>query len=267
LPQNYALFPNMTVYKNIMTGLNSISRSERKAKAAEFIEKFDLANIKDLYPNQISGGQAQRVALARALCTNPRLLLLDEPFSALDNEIKLKLQVELDNMISQYSGQVLFVSHDKNEVYSLSDSVCLIDDGKSTACKSISDVFSRSTTKTQAVLLGVENISECTINTDGSFYTEYGFSFVSNTDIEYKYIGIKASKITTNPNNIADIDIEFEAKIISIINEIDNLYLVVQKESESKPLIMKSDISSPNNYNIGDTININLNSKDLLYLK
>lgn len=264
LPQNYALFPNMTVYKNIMTGLNSISRSERKVKAAEFIEKFDLANIKELYPNQISGGQAQRVALARALCTNPRLLLLDEPFSALDSEIKLKLQINLNNMISEYSGQVLFVSHDKDEVYSNSSKVCFIDNGSSTSCVSIVDVFNRPTTKTQAVLLGVENISEITINSDGSVSTEYGFSFIPNTDDEYKYIAFEASKISTD---CQDNDIKFEAKIISIINELDSCYLVLQKDLVCKQIIMKTHKCYAKNYTIGDTIKAKLCSKDLLYLK
>lgn len=122
--QNYALFPNMTVYENLL-----FSNNDRK-KVENILEMVELKELRDRYPHQLSGGQQQRVALARALVRNPSILLLDEPFSALDQNIRKKLQEEIKTIQRKLKITTLLVSHDRTEVFQLADRVALLENGK-----------------------------------------------------------------------------------------------------------------------------------------
>jgi molybdate transport system ATP-binding protein len=124
--QNYALFPNMTVYKNLEFAMEKPD----KEKIEEILKIVELEDLKDRYPNTLSGGQQQRVALARAIIRNPKILLLDEPLSALDLSVRLKLQDEIKKIHNFLNLTTIMVSHDKPEVFKLSDKVIWIDKGK-----------------------------------------------------------------------------------------------------------------------------------------
>ncbi|MGN0335211.1 MAG: ATP-binding cassette domain-containing protein [Lachnospiraceae bacterium] len=130
--QNYALFPNMTVRQNILCGLQAgkLSKKHCEEKAAEMMKRFRLDNLENRYPGQLSGGQKQRVALARLLATEPGLILLDEPFSALDEELKEELLQELKELRSSYGGLSILVSHDSREIEKLSSRLCRIRKGE-----------------------------------------------------------------------------------------------------------------------------------------
>ena len=158
--QNYALFPNMTVEKNIQSGAK---REKDPVKRREMVrtvmERFDLDPLADRYPHQLSGGQQQRVALARILVSSPRILLLDEPFSALDSHLRFRLEQEVRKVIKQFGKTVILVSHDRNEVYRMSDSVAIMDGGKIQRIGSREAVFSDPRTRKGAVLIGCKNIS------------------------------------------------------------------------------------------------------------
>ena len=127
--QNYALFPTMTVAKNIAAGLKG-SKEEKQKKVQEMIEKFALTGLADRLPGQLSGGQQQRVALARIMAYEPDVILLDEPFSALDVFLKDRLQQELIEMLKDYEGTVLMVSHSRDEIYRFSEELLIMDQGK-----------------------------------------------------------------------------------------------------------------------------------------
>jgi ABC-type sulfate/molybdate transport systems, ATPase component len=124
--QNYALFPHMTVLEN----LEYAAEKHRKNQIEELLELLDLYQLKDRYPNALSGGQQQRVALARALVRNPKILLLDEPLSALDPFTRTRLQEEIRKIHKYYQLTTILVSHDKPEVFKLSDRVLILEDGK-----------------------------------------------------------------------------------------------------------------------------------------
>ena len=125
--QNYALFPTMTVEKNIAAGLRE--KGDERAKVAEYIRRFRLEGLEDRLPGQLSGGQQQRVALARMLISAPRLIMLDEPFSALDSYLRWELEREVMGVISQFSGTTLLVSHNRDEVYRICDRIAVMQNG------------------------------------------------------------------------------------------------------------------------------------------
>ena len=113
--QNYALFPTMTVEQNIGAGLG-LSDDDRSARVADMVRRFNLQGLEKHLPGQLSGGQQQRVALARIMAYRPDIILLDEPFSALDEHLKERLQHEMMSMLEDYEGQVILVSHSRDEI-------------------------------------------------------------------------------------------------------------------------------------------------------
>ena len=130
--QNYALFPNMTVYDNIAYALKvrKLSKDEIKRKVDEIIQIVGLSDHVNKKPRQLSGGQQQRVAIARTLVLNPDIILFDEPMSALDANIKVALRKELKKIQETYNITMIYVTHDQEEAFSLSDRIMLIDDNK-----------------------------------------------------------------------------------------------------------------------------------------
>ncbi len=129
--QNYALFRHMSVYENIAFGLR-VLKMDRKAvdeRVRELIKLIGLEGLEKRYPNQLSGGQCQRVAFARAIAPNPRLLLLDEPFAAIDAKVRKELRVWLKNMIAQVGITSIFVTHDQEEALDIADEIVIINQG------------------------------------------------------------------------------------------------------------------------------------------
>ena len=124
--QNYALFPHLSVFENVIFGYEKNGAKD----AEELLQKVDIFQIKDRYPHEISGGQQQRVALARALIRKPKLLLLDEPLSNIDMELRSFLRKELKEMIKAFNITALFVTHDKEEAFFMSDRIAIIDRGE-----------------------------------------------------------------------------------------------------------------------------------------
>lgn len=156
--QNYALFPTMTVAKNIAAGLKG-NRKENEQRVREMVRKFRLDGLEDQLPAQLSGGQQQRVALARIMAYEPDVILLDEPFSALDMFLKDQLQREMVQMLEDYRGTVIMVSHDRDEVYRFSDELLIMEQGKIVAAGPTKEIFRRPGNKAAARLTGCKNFS------------------------------------------------------------------------------------------------------------
>lgn len=139
--QQYALFPNMTAKKNILVGAHKSPKQDKDKMLNEMIKLLHLEGLENKYPHQLSGGQQQRVALARILANKPEVLLLDEPFSALDSKLKWELELNLIEVLSTYSKTAVYVSHDPEEVARICDYVCQISGGKSFDKISVADYF------------------------------------------------------------------------------------------------------------------------------
>ena len=157
--QNYALFPHMTVWENVLAGAtHEKDKEKRKRKAEMLLERFDLTQYIHRLPFALSGGQQQRVALARILVSEPEIILLDEPFSALDSHLRSSMEQELRQVLRSFGKTVLLVSHNRNEVYRLSDRVAIIHNGCVIEHDLKDRIFDQPQGLFTAQLLGVENI-------------------------------------------------------------------------------------------------------------
>ncbi len=156
--QDYALFPHMTVYGNIAYGITHLDRAAVREKVAELIAVMRLAGFEGRYPHELSGGQKQRCALARTLATGPRLLLLDEPFSALDYQVREKLRADLLNIHRLYPITTVLVTHDLEEAYMLGNRIAVINNGRIEQIGGREDVFYRPVTRNVARFMGARNI-------------------------------------------------------------------------------------------------------------
>ena len=157
--QNYALFPTMTVLQNIMTGVRTGSRAEKRAAAGAALERFQLQDLGDRYPHELSGGQQQRTALARILVGQPRILMLDEPFSALDSHLRDQLEREVLSLIRDFGGTTLLVSHSRDEVFRMADRVAVYDEGHIDVMDEKHRLFQSPGTYRAALLTGCKNFS------------------------------------------------------------------------------------------------------------
>ena len=161
--QNYALFPNMTVLQNLLCGLrHDTPRREREAEARRLIDSFCLRGLEDRLPAQLSGGQQQRVALARCMARKPALLLLDEPFAALDTHLRWQLLQDMKDTLAAFPGTALYVTHDREETLTLCDRVCVVHKGRIRPAVPVRTWYRAPQTKSAARLAGFENVLDVT---------------------------------------------------------------------------------------------------------
>ncbi len=132
--QDYALFPHLTVLKNVSFGLKSLGKVARQDQAMKMLALVGMDKRADAYPHELSGGQQQRVALARALAPNPRVMLMDEPFSGLDKAMRTYVRNETMGLLKKLGTATLIVTHDPEEAIALGDRVAVMQDGKIIAC-------------------------------------------------------------------------------------------------------------------------------------
>ncbi len=157
--QNYALFPNMSVRQNILCGLHrEKDRNVKERKVREILHTMQLEGLENRRPAQLSGGQQQRVALARILVNEPRLLMLDEPFSALDAHLRDSLKIELRDMLQRFGREVLMVTHSREEAYNMSTRIAVMDRGKLLTVKGTKALFADPETVPGAILTGCKNV-------------------------------------------------------------------------------------------------------------
>lgn len=196
--QNYALFPHLTVAQNVGYGLKGKPKAVIQQRVAGQLTALKLADCCDRYPHQLSGGQQQRVALARALATEPDLLLLDEPFSALDTHLRSELEKLLINTLSRYSGLALFVSHNLEEAYRICQNLLVLSAGKVIAAGEKQTIFDHPGSLTVAQLTGCKNYSRIQPITSKKIQALDWNCLLSTVDpvsIEHTHVGVRAHQI------------------------------------------------------------------------
>lgn len=190
--QNYALFPNMTVEENISCGL---AKDCDEKIVPDMIRRFRLEGLENRYPRQLSGGQQQRVALARILAYSPDVILLDEPFSALDTFLKDQLRIELANVLKDFDGFSILVTHDRDEAYQFCDELIILDEGKIIAKGETRELFANPKKVQVARLTGCKNISKIEVIDEHHLKSpEWGMTFEVSEKItpNITHMGIRA---------------------------------------------------------------------------
>ncbi len=170
--QSYALFPHLTIYENIAFGLRmkGVAAGDVKTRVDRVVEMTSLQDFVDRRPSQMSGGQRQRVALARAIVCEPKVLLLDEPLSALDAKLRHQMRIELKHLQKRLGITFVFVTHDQEEALTMSDRIAVINKGHVEQIGSVSEIYYQPATRFVASFIGETNIVGAKIlNRDGEF--------------------------------------------------------------------------------------------------
>ena len=192
--QNYALFPTMTVEENIAAGLQG-RKEEKRRRVVEMMEKFQLLGLGKQLPGELSGGQQQRVALARIMAYEPEVILLDEPFSALDDFLKDRLAQEMLDLLKDYRGTVVLVSHSRDYIYRFTRELLTMADGMQISYGGTREIFANPGRKETARLTGCKNIAEAK-RIDGRHLEvpEWGITLCLNENIPEKvaFVGVRA---------------------------------------------------------------------------
>ena len=163
--QNYALFPHMTVFDNVAYGLRAQGTAAPKVRSRvrDMLDLVQLEAMGDRYPNELSGGQQQRIALARALAVEPRILLLDEPFSALDKNLRLDMQIEVKRLLTEQGITTMFVTHDQEEALSMADRMAVMSHGVVQQFDTPTTIYDRPSTLFVSQFVGTTNLLSGTL--------------------------------------------------------------------------------------------------------
>ncbi len=232
--QNYALFPHMTVEENIGIGL-VCSKEEKKKRVKEILKNFHLEGQGKKHPNQLSGGEQQRIALARCLIYKPDVLMLDEPFSALDVHLKEKLQNEVLEILKTYNGEVLMVTHSRDEAYKFCKNLVILDQCKSVMTGNTKEIFKQPKRLITARLTGCKNISKCEIvSKDMVRATDWGIDLETDMEVPLNitHIGVRAHNFVL----VNDLDNKntLRYKIKKIYEDMFEYNVMAVKDSEEE---------------------------------
>lgn len=202
VPQHFGLFPNLTALENVVAALDHIPKSERIPRAKEWLERVNLHGLPDRLPANLSGGQRQRVALARALAREPSVLLLDEPFSAVDRETRERLYLELARLKEQLSIPVVMVTHDLNEALLLADNMILISQGKMLQQGIPQEVLTRPRNEAVAKQMGLRNLFDAHVIAQEEerqiTWLKFGEHLIASTYFDSLAVGTKVRWVIPN---------------------------------------------------------------------
>lgn len=201
--QSYALFPTMTVEQNVLSGAFGATREERLARARREMAAMRLDGLERHRPRELSGGQQQRCAMARILASDPELILLDEPFSALDGYLRWQLELELADVLRGFPGGAVYVSHNRDEVYRMCDTVCVLDRGRSDAKVGVHSLFDAPSSVAAALISGCKNVSRARVAGEAGALVcdDWGVTLATSMPCpkDVSHVGIRAHYFTITP--------------------------------------------------------------------
>lgn len=246
--QNYALFPNMTVKENVEAGLvgsgeTFASKKEKDTYVNQLLEKFHIEDLKDSYPGRMSGGQQQRTALARIVASKPEILLLDEPFSALDSYLKEKLMQEMVGFLTDYQKDVVMVSHNRDEIYQMCNQMAVMGEGIIEISGVTTELFQNPVTTGAARLTGCKNISKVEIRDPHRIYaSDWDMELFLPQELspeqmaDITHVGIRAHELreaTSEQENVMECVLE------RVTEAPFEMYLILKKESANASIWWK----------------------------
>ncbi|MBJ7393579.1 MAG: ABC transporter ATP-binding protein [Candidatus Nanopelagicales bacterium] len=256
--QSYALFPHMDVFSNISYGLTntSLSKEDISNQTFEIIEKIGLQDHVKKKPNQLSGGQQQRVALARAIARKPKILLLDEPLSALDKKIRQEMQIELKRIQHEFGITFIIVTHDQDEAISLANRIAVFDKGEIKQISTPQELYENPTNEFVANFIGDGNLLKATSTTTGFKHPALGEITVS-----HNYESGKQISFLIRPENISLV------KVLDGSGEIvDSVFAGYRKNINIKLKnneIVRVYADKSASLEIGDQVNLSFRPQDI----
>lgn len=264
--QNYALFPLMTIYDNIAFGLRmkKVDEDEIKKRVNEMLELVHLKGYENRYPRDLSGGEQQRVSLARGLINKPKVLLLDEPLSALDLKLRKKMQIELKLLQRKLGITFIYVTHDQDEALSMSDRIVVLKNGKIEQIDSPNDIYDKPNSLYVAEFIGDANVFNSRIVNVSEKFIYLDNGMVANVNGDYQKGDLV--DVVIRPENI---------KISKELKKENSLFGIVKEliyDGSSTKLIFKIDkqmvkvvvFGNDKSYNVGQEINLYWDIEDIV---
>ena len=228
--QDYALFPNMNVYENIKVGIREGENFDKLI--IEKLEEMRISHLKDKKINEISGGEKQRVALARLLINKPEIILLDEPFSALDDYLKSKIELEVSEVLRNYKIPTILVSHSRAEVYRLCNEICVMSNGKSEDLMNKKELFKNPKTFSSCLISGCKNFSKIEkISENRLRALDWNIELETSDTIleEHKILGIRAHLIELEKSDENSFAVEVERVVEDVFT-----YIILVRKKDAK---------------------------------
>lgn len=236
--QDYALFPNMNVYENIKVGIREGENFDKLIM--EKLEEMRISHLKDKKINEISGGEKQRVALARLLINKPEIILLDEPFSALDDYLKSKIELEVSEVLRNYKIPTILVSHSREEVYRLCNEICVMSNGKSEDLMNKKELFKNPKTFSSCLISGCKNFSKIEkISENRLRALDWNIELETSDTIleEHKILGIRAHLIELEKSD----ENSFAVEVERVVEDVFTYIILVRKKGAKNSIRIEVD--------------------------
>ena len=252
--QDYALFPNMDIKSNIAFGLKDKTKIDKEARVNYLLDLVNLNKYKDKYPHELSGGEQQRVALIRALAPSPEILLLDEPFSNIDADIKENLVSDVRDLLKELSITSIIVTHDQHEAFNIADKIAIMNNGKIEQIGNAYDIYHKPVNKFVADFVGLGVFVPITKNKDENLETPLGL--LDTTKFQDCEIHSKNLQMLLRPDDIIHND-ESSTKAVVIEKQFRGAeFLYKLLYNDKYPLLCYA--PSHHNHKIGESIGIEL---------
>ena len=264
--QHYALFPHMTVHQNIAAAVRT--KENRDAAVDRLLRQFRLERVSRLKPGQLSGGQQQRTALARILASEPRILLLDEPFSSLDSFLQHQLETELSEILDRFSAPVIWVSHDRGEVFRNCRRVCVIDRGQSYPVQSLRELFHTPDSEAAARLSGCENFVDAVPKGEEVYLPEWDLTLLCGRPVpEYvTRIGVRAHFVLPAEDGKNC----FTCQVVRVVEDVFSNIVILRPEGaapDAPPLRMELEKMAWRAMPERERITVSIAPRDILLFK
>lgn len=257
--QDHALFPHLTIYQNVCFGLKRLSKTEQRQRVTDLLNLVGMHDHRDKYPHELSGGQSQRVALARAIAPQPKLLLMDEPFSNLDSELRESLGYEVRGLLKELNMTAIMVTHDQHDAFALGDRIGVMSAGKIMQWDSSFNLYHAPKNRFVANFIGDGIFIEGLMVENNVVITPFGE--IRGQTVNEQFIGQDVDLLLRPDDVVYDMNSSLKGNVIrKAFKGAQTLYTV---ESDGGDILMCL-APSHDDYEIGDRIGLNINPDHLV---